>query len=253
MPLLGAFGDGRDVYSEFASTIYDHEVTKADKLERFVGKTAILGLGYGCGPAKFRHMLYIGNGGVSLRVELEEAEKIVLAYRQTYPEIPDLWAACNSMLLHMFNGTPQRRDTLIKHLPITLGEDHIVLPNGLTMKYPNLGFTFTEEGREVCYDDPYGGRRKIYGAKAVENLSQALSRIVITDIALAIHSTTGRHPFLSTHDSLDYCVPASEALDLDTELTRQFAQRPRWAPDLPLASEGGWGKTLDGAEMGYNE
>ena len=43
--LLDAFAAGRDVYSEFASQIYGRPVTKADKLERYVGKTAILGLG----------------------------------------------------------------------------------------------------------------------------------------------------------------------------------------------------------------
>ena len=46
--LVRAFREGRDVYSEFASEIYDRKITKADKLERFVGKTCILGrLWYG--------------------------------------------------------------------------------------------------------------------------------------------------------------------------------------------------------------
>src|SRR6202040_1536873 len=48
--LLRAFAEGCDVYSEFASTIYLRNITRADIKERFVGKTAILGLGYNCGP-----------------------------------------------------------------------------------------------------------------------------------------------------------------------------------------------------------
>lgn len=39
--LLQAFREGRDVYSEFASEVYGKKVTKADKVERFVGKTCI--------------------------------------------------------------------------------------------------------------------------------------------------------------------------------------------------------------------
>lgn len=39
--LLQAFREGRDVYSEFASEVYGKKVTKADKVERFVGKTCL--------------------------------------------------------------------------------------------------------------------------------------------------------------------------------------------------------------------
>ena len=39
--LLDAFREKRDVYSEFASEVYGRKVTKADKIERFVGKTCI--------------------------------------------------------------------------------------------------------------------------------------------------------------------------------------------------------------------
>jgi hypothetical protein len=65
-----------------------------------VGKTAILGLGYGCGWEKFRHMLFIGNGGMSVSVDEDEAKRIVYTnYRSTYPEIPMLWERCEWVLL----------------------------------------------------------------------------------------------------------------------------------------------------------
>ena len=51
--LLRAFERGEDIYSQFASIVYGVQVTKADKTRRFVGKTSILGLGYGMGPQRF--------------------------------------------------------------------------------------------------------------------------------------------------------------------------------------------------------
>ena len=43
--LLNSFAAGEDVDSNFASQIYNRPITKENKLERYVGKTAILGLG----------------------------------------------------------------------------------------------------------------------------------------------------------------------------------------------------------------
>ena len=51
------FRKGEDVYSIFASKIYDRPISKKDPVERFVGKTCILGLGYGTGALKLKHTL----------------------------------------------------------------------------------------------------------------------------------------------------------------------------------------------------
>jgi hypothetical protein len=106
----------------------------------------------------------------------------------------------------------------------------------------------------LCYlDARYGTRSRIYGAKGVENISQALARIVITDVAVRVKRLTGYHPFLSTNDSLDYCVPEAEAEAMDEHLEYEFTITPEWAEGLPLASEGGFGKTLLDAEKGVNQ
>ena len=51
------FAKGEDVYSIFASKIYDRPISKANPIERFVGKTCVLGLGYGTGALKLQHTL----------------------------------------------------------------------------------------------------------------------------------------------------------------------------------------------------
>jgi hypothetical protein len=261
--LLTAFADpARDPYCEFASIVYGILVTSADKLRRFVGKTGILGLGYGCGPPKFRHMLFIGNGGISVKIDEEEAKKIVYqSYRGTYVEIPQLWSACDRLLSEMALNSrpinfaksrhPRLHEQTDKTIPIIeYGYDAIWLPNGMCIAYPDLAWRnvpatpTTTAGLELCYSDGRGGFHKMYGAKGIENISQGLTRIIVTDAARRVKHETGYRPFLHTYDSLDYCVPESEVEAFDQILEREFAKVPSWAPGLPLASEGGWGRTL---------
>jgi DNA polymerase len=251
--LLEAFRQKRDVYSDFSSGVYGRQITKADTLERFVGKTCILGLGYGTGWEKLRHTLFIGNGGISVNVDEAEAKRLVYHYRNTYLEIPSLWTLCEHVLEHMIGRSGRRRHPVAKcpdELPVEIGFDALWLPNQMCIAYPNIR---RDRGTgECCYDDPYGGARKIYGAKVTENISQALARIIVTDIICRVYDLTGRHPFLTTYDSVDYCVPEDEAQWWDQELERQFAVVPEWAPGLPLASDGGWGVNLLAAEKMEN-
>jgi DNA polymerase len=270
--LLDAFREGRDVYCEFASDLYQRPVTPEDKLRRFVGKTAILGLGYGCGADKFRHMLFIGQGGVSMKIDTTEAQDIVNHYRALYPSIPRLWRFGNKVIDKILEPNDTHAPTR-SHIPVTYGEEKVFLPNGMYLYYPGLKREKNAEGNdETLYKNAYGGWAKLYGAKFIENASQALARIVITDIALRIYADTGVHPFLSTHDSLDYCVSENEVELWHGLLEREFAVVPTWAQAregtprkvmgqmvveqtsaLPLASEGGWGKNLLEAERAVND
>jgi DNA polymerase len=262
--LVNAFAEGVDVYCQFASEIYNRVVTRDDTLERFVGKTGILSLNYAAGPARFRHMLFVGNGGVSVNVTLEQAERIVYRYRDLLPEIPNLWTAGEHLLrdVTQVSGRPAKNVSRIVHDnqlypkadgPVQVGFDSLWLPSGLCISYPGIHAERTPEGAELFYDDPYGGKRKIYGAKCIENISQALSRIIVTSIAVRVYQYTGYHPFLCTYDSLDYVVPLDQAADMDERLEHEFSQVPSWAQGLPLASEGGWGASLLEAEKGANQ
>jgi DNA polymerase len=251
--LVTAFAEGRDVYSEFASTVYDRSVSKKDTRERFAGKTAILSLGYGAGQAKFRHTLFIGSGGVSLDIDEAESNRLVTLYRDTYPEIPALWRAGGGTIRRMILPPATWMADLI---PIVeAAKDSVHLPNGCALQYINIrDHTDPDtQTRETVYDSPYSGSvRRIYGAKLIENITQALARIVVTDIMLRIWQATGFHPALSTYDSLDYIVPEKIVEDFDQLLAHEFGLEPVWAPGLPLASEGGWGRTLLEAEKGVN-
>jgi len=254
----------RDIYCEFASRdIYHRPITKNDKLERFVGKTAILSLGYSCGHHRFREALFIGNGGVAVSVSEEQARDIVINYRQRFADIPVLWRRGDNLLSWMaavanrlsIGNMAEAMQMGMPYYPVVdIDYDAVRLPNGMAIQYPGLRVKpdpnrpWANAG--FAYDDPYLGEQSMYGGKFLENISQALCRIIITDIIERVRKSTGYYPFLTTHDSLDYCVPIEDAEKFDQLLAVEFAKPPTWAPKLPLASEGGWGRTLAAAERG---
>lgn len=270
---LRAFAAGVDVYCEFGASIYGRPVTKADKADRFVSKTGILGLGYGMGAPRFRHTLFIGNGGMSLDVSEDFAKKVVYKYRDDYKEIPENnWAVLGVVIAGL--AMQHRWQTYSDAKRINMNNtacisnprlavfdfrrEGIIGPNGLGIAYPNLRVEKmpTEHGRmrdDIFYDGPFGDNTKLFGGKITENVVQYLARIVVTDIAVRVRRETGYSMSFFTHDSLDYVVPENEVEWWDKYLERQFAIRPSWAPDLPLASEGGWGLTLMDAEQGVNQ
>ena len=83
-----------DVYKIMASKIYRKPIGDITKSERFVGKTVILGSGYGMGGSKFQLSLKASN----VDLELEECNGIISTYRDTYPCIPAFWRQGNTAL-----------------------------------------------------------------------------------------------------------------------------------------------------------
>lgn len=229
--LVQAFREGRDVYCEFASDIYGRTITKADKIERFVGKTAILSLGYGAGAAKFKEMLRIQNGIV---IEQEEAERIVRLYRQRNHQIVSLWRRCDHALKCMFGGSTYEIG------PIIVDAQGLNLPSGFSIQYPRLrassnGFEYINDAREFRKSDPTW--TNIYGGKVTENIVQALAAIVIREQSVKI----GRrlHVVFQVHDEIVSIAPADTATDAEEFVVRCMSTPPVWAPDLPVACESG--------------
>jgi len=236
--LVDAFDRGEDVYKIMASAIYGKDIAEITKDERFVGKTTILGAGYGMGAAKFK--LQLKNFGVE--VELDEAKRIIDTYRATYPKIVALWAAANNVLKAMLRNaqTSLGRDDLLN----VDGKVGILLPNGLRLKYPNLRLREDEESGkvEVVYDTKKGKAvipNRIYGGKVIENVCQALARIVIGEQMLQIAKKY--KVVMTVHDAIAVVVPKAEADTAKEFVEMCMRMRPKWAPELPLNCEAGYG------------
>lgn len=237
--LLQQFAAGDDIYSNFASVIYERPINKdTDPTERFVGKTAILGLGYGMGHAKFAYTMRSGAMGPALEFDDYEALNVVRTYRNTYPGVPRLWNTMNNMLLCMID----RESWGMTYGPLTVSDKRLGLPNGMSLYYPNLRI---ENSREYVYDSRNRVERT-YGGRITENVIQALSRIVVTDALARINTflePLGGSVVLTVHDEIVSIAPEDDACNIMDEVIRLMCIPPSWAKELPLAAEGGYDKS----------
>lgn len=242
--LLTAFERGDDVYKLMASAIYGKPVEDIDKDERFVGKTTILGCGYGMGAAKFRAQLKT----FGKDLPQEECERIIEVYRSTYPKIPELWRAASKALDAMISNqsSPIGRAGAV----MVEGTAGIRLPNGLYLKYPNLRKVNNEEGRtEMVYDTKRGRTtidNRIYGGKAIENVCQALARIVIGEQLLRVAKKY--KVAMTVHDAIGCIVPEAEEQTGKEFVEMVMKVRPTWAQDLPLDCEAFTGDSYGGCK-----
>ena len=242
--LLTAFERGDDVYKIMASAIYGKPVEDIDKDERFVGKTTILGCGYGMGAAKFRAQLKT----FGKDLPQEECERIIEVYRSTYPKIPELWRAASKALDSIISNqsSPIGRAGAV----MVEGTAGIRLPNGLYLKYPNLRKVTNEEGRtEMVYDTKRGRStidNRIYGGKAIENVCQALARIVIGEQLLRVAKKY--KVAMTVHDAIGCIVPEAEEQTGKEFVEMVMKVRPKWAQDLPLDCEAFTGDSYGGCK-----
>lgn len=244
LALLEGFRTGVDLYSLFASRVFKTEVVKDrspnDKKMRFVGKTCILGLGFGMGPPKL--MATLRKDG--LKFLLPQVTAMVELYRSEYWRIPQLWEQCDNALRFMASGQGQ-----VKIGPVTIGHKVVILPNSMPLQYPKLRFVEHEDEvtgkKRLRWTYNYGTEiRTMWGGKLVENIVQALARLIVMKHMLEIYRKLGLRPALQQHDELDYVVLASEAEYLAGEINKIMSVPPEWAPDLPVAVEINYGPSL---------
>ena len=242
--LVEDFRNGVDIYSKFASDVYERPIDKSvDKVERFVGKTCILGLGYGMGKDKFKSTLKIGMAGVSVDLPLEDAERIVKLYRQKYERITSLWSDADKALPAIANGFDYEFGATIA---LCATPEGIRLPNDMLVRYPGLhktneGFVYTTKRGSI----------KIYGGKVVENVVQALARIVVFDQMAKIDqefrkrdsADTRFKVALTVHDEVVAVVPKDQAQRSLDFMIKVMSTPPQWAQGLPVACEGDFALT----------
>lgn len=228
-----------DLYADFI-TVATGESTvkgrsKADDKRRFIGKTCILGLGFGMGPPKLKTSLF----GYGVPITLPEAHRYVSTYRSIYSEIPELWTTFDRSIRGVMcvKGAQQQVG------PLTLKHRSILLPNGMPLTYNNLRWIDTDKYSGWAYT--FGAEtRTLWGGKVAENVVQALARGIIMDGMLTIEDEVGIIPALRQHDELDFVVPARDAESIAKAVREILVCSPTWAPGLPLDVEINYGESL---------
>ena len=239
--LVDAFHNKEDVYVNMASRIYRCDRASVTKDQRFVGKTTILGAGYGMGAQKFMNQL----NSFGVNVEYKEASRIIQTYRTTNPSIKKLWTDAMELIEQLSKGFCLLIGDVNIVEPI-IGIKAVKLPSGLLMRYEDLKLERDEYGAENYTFKTRSGRSKIYGGKFVENVCQAVARCVIGEQMLEIAKRY--KVVLTVHDSLVVCVKEEEADEARQYVEDCMRAVPDWAKGLPLDCESGVGKSYGGCE-----
>jgi DNA polymerase len=234
--LVEQFRRGDDIYSNFATKIYGRPINKRDDpTERFVGKTAILGLGYGMGAAKFKLTLESGAMGPAMQIAETEAMSVVNTYRTSYERIPMLWSRLQELLIKSTH--PATRGETYRC--ITIGDKSLHLPNGMSLRYEDL--TINRDG-SLNYKFRKA-RETTWGGRIAENVIQALARIVITDAMLRLDKNyPDMDVVLTVHDEVIVVAPEDNPDARMDTIIKELCVPPQWASSLPLDAEGGYDK-----------
>ena len=232
--LVQAFRDKQDVYKLMATKIYGIAIGDVDKTQRQVGKTVVLGAGYGVGHVKLQGFL---KNQAGVEVTLEEAKRIIDTYRSTSYKIAEFWKAAGEALNDLMQGYTSTIDAigLIKVVP----NKGLTLPNGLHIQYPSLRKITNAEGKtEVVYTSK-GLPVRIYGGKVVENICQAVARQVVAEQMLRVSKRY--KVVLTVHDAVAIVAKQEEAAEAQAYLEECMSWNPKWAVGLPLSCESGMG------------
>ena len=239
------FRTGADPYVGVASAFYKKPINKKDHpLERQMGKIVELQAGYGSGGNKIRSTVRVKSFG---KIILSPAEGVEArdAYRSTHPEVVKFWRLAETMLSLMSANNMEVRCGAGEMGPlgfkcdVAKGTKRIVLPNGIQLIYDTLEF----------YSDPDDGDRywrlktregwvKMYGAKLVENLIQALARVVVSQAMIRLKKL-GYQCKNTKHNSLWLLIPKGDGRleEHKAVILREMNRELPWLPGCPLASE----------------
>jgi DNA polymerase len=228
------FAKGEDVYSIFASEVYNKPVTKANPEERFVGKTCILGLGYGTGALKLQHTLATAQP-ISVKIDEEESKRIVKVYRDKNKQIVKLWREGDKMLEGLYTWSSESSEfDYGEHGVVKVDKTGIKLPNGLYIRYPELNKK-TDEGSTHYVYKSRRGEIPLWGGSIVENVVQALARIVVGEQMLAIQQRY--RVVLTVHDAAVCVVPEAEQNEALAYIIECMSTPPSWGKNLPITCE----------------
>ncbi len=239
--LLRQFELGLDPYKIFAAQVFQIDVSQVTAEQRFLGKTSILGLGFGLGWVKYKHQVRVksleavklSGKGQELILQDQESLKIVNTYRSTYVGVPNIWKILNGAI-PILAGAPGS----FRFGPCVFSKGKISLPNGLFLYYHNLRNT-----TDGWVYDHAGKPRRLYGGALLENIVQALARCIVMDASSRIAARLKASGWgfvqlaLQVHDALAYCVPDALVTSVRNIMQEEMNRRPAWAPDLPLACE----------------
>jgi len=231
---LKIFERGEDPYIGTASRFYGRTLDpKVDKEERQVGKVLELQCQYGSGGAKIVSTLR----GAGIHITQDQGVEARDAFRAEHPLNVQLWRTAEKYLTFLANGVESEWG------PMQIRDQRIWLPNGAPLIYETLEYHIPAQSDDA--KDLAGWRlqlrtgwTKMYGGKLVENVVQALARVVFSQ-AVGRCVKLGYRLVLQSHDEGVFLVPDDHEAEANlSQLVNEFRRIPSWLPGIPLDAEG---------------
>jgi len=167
----------------------------------------------------------------------DECERIIKTYRDSVPKIVGLWNQGERAIQAMYDNNSMwfGREGVVR----IEGKYGVRLPSGLYISYPQLHRVFDSGRSRWSYKDDTG-LVDIYGGKLVENVCQALARIIVMYQMLRIARKLPTK--LTVHDSV-----VALAREEEVEAARGYVEEcmrwvPDWAKGCPINCESGIGR-----------
>lgn len=237
--------DSMTSYEEMAGAIFDMDPGDVEpgSFERHVGKTAVLGCGFGMGWEKFKTTVKDWTGFV---IDDDTAVKAVDAYRLTNYRIKRLWYALESAAMRAVQKpgiiqTAGRNECIrfkVKGDFLWCG-----LPSGRLLCYalPRIEDRLTPWGdMKACVT--FSGtnsmtkkweRRSLYGGLITENVVQATARDLMAESMLRLEQE-GYPVVLTVHDEILAEMPDGIYA---TSFDIVMARTPEWGQQIPVKVE----------------
>jgi DNA polymerase len=232
---LEVFQAGRDIYVDTASRMYDIPYGAVTDDQRFVGKTAVLALGFGQWVNGF--IGFCKNYGVDMAED--DAYHIVTSWRNTHPEIVTYWKATENVVKKAIRCKGEGRTFFLRE-KVTVTHDGndllIKLPSGRVLCYRGM---FIDRTGDLRFYDPNDVLVSTYGGRIVENMTQGLARDVLAyNIVNGVEQEESLDMLFSVHDEAICEADEDDEEEALACLDSILSNRPSWAPDLPLEAKG---------------
>lgn len=237
--ILQIYREGGDVYKEMAGSVFRKDRNDVSDSERFLGKTLVLGSGYGLGYRGLHRNL------AKQGTTEEEAKALTYGYRNRFDRVVEWWGTINNAFDNALDGKYQNR---------------VYHPGGLKFRkagndvYIELGTgnrIWFHEVRRERKAAPWDENQMIVAITA-RNYASEVARYDVTHSILAenICSATAREilargilrceaagyePIMSVHDEV--VLEIEKDFGSIEEVDSLLCEDPYFAKGLPLATE----------------
>ena len=230
---MDVFHDGRDIYCETASRMFNCVVEKHGQNAhlRQKGKISELALGYGGSVGALKTM-----GALDMGLTEDELQPLVTMWRNANPRIVQYWWDVDNAVK---KAIKKKTVTTVGCMGFEArnGMLFIMLPSGRRLSYvkPQIGEN-RFGGESITYmgmdSTKHWSRVESYGPKICENVTQAISRDIL---CYAMHTLSYCRIVGHVHDEL--ITEVSEDASLDA-ICEQMGRTPPWLPGIELRADG---------------